>query len=668
MLRAGDAVGRYLIERRLGHGGMGTLYLAHDPVLDRAIALKLLLGDIDSPGARERFVREARAAAALSNPNIVTIYDYGDYESQPYIVMEYIHGETLADVIRRRPEMPIAIKLRWAEELCSAVGYAHARGIIHRDIKPANLMIDSYGQLKVLDFGIARMRGTLATNATALVGTPGYCAPEQIRGGQIDHRSDVFSIGAVCYELLSYTEAFGGDTVHVITNRILNEEPLPLSRACEGIDGELEGVVMKALQKPVDERFASADALCKALADVRVRLESDSDMTIRYVSPIAALPPRQLTPASGIPSPGRPCTNRGSRDAAVTVMTPSPDPRRTDRENEARRRVVLVREHLTDARKRLNAGDLQAARAACDEALKLDNKHPEALALLAEVDASREHAVTEWIAEARQGLSRGDTIAVADLIDRVNKLEPDHPATASLARDLRLLRADQEHARRRANTFAAAIAAAEAALAGNDLDEALARAREALSIDPSSQRALALQEEALRPPQQSQTAGAQAAVRPDVRTETPRTSPRLVRSWYRWAISAAAALIVLAAAIGTFLWRSAPATPSLVVLDAAPWATIVSVRREEGPPLILPEAASTPLALRLDPGEYRVVLQGPPPELEQRTISIHVEAGMPTAVPAQKFVAMSAEEYFRQYLSPSAPVVEPEEPVGKVSP
>ena len=321
MLRAGDSVGRYLIERRLGHGGMGTLYLAHDPVLDRAIALKLLLGDIDLPGARERFVREARAAAALSNPNIVTIYDYGDYESQPYIVMEYIHGETLADLIRRRPEMPIAIKLRWVEELCTAVGYAHGRGIIHRDIKPANLMIDSYGQLKVLDFGIARMRGTLATNATALVGTPGYCAPEQIRGGQIDHRSDLFSIGAVCYELLSYTEAFRGDSVHVITNRILNEETPPLSRVCDGIDGELEGVVMKALQKPADERFASADALCKALADVRVRLETDSDMTIRYVSPIAALPPRRFTPASGAPSPGRPGTDRGSRDAAVTAIT-----------------------------------------------------------------------------------------------------------------------------------------------------------------------------------------------------------------------------------------------------------------------------------------------------------------------------------------------------------
>jgi hypothetical protein len=647
---------------------MGTLYLAHDPVLDRAIALKLLLGDIDLPGARERFVREARAAAALSNPNIVTIYDYGDYESQPYIVMEYIHGETLADLIRRRPAMPISIKLRWAEELCTAVGYAHAGGIIHRDIKPANLMIDSYGQLKVLDFGIARMRGTLATSATALVGTPGYCAPEQIRGGEIDHRSDLFSIGAVCYELFSYTEAFPGDSVHVITNRILNEEPLPLARVCDGIDGELARVVMQALEKPLDHRFPNADALRKALADVRVRLETDTDVTIRYVSPIAALPPRRSTPAAGGSSPGRPESDRDAdAAAAMTVLTPAPDPRRTERENEARKRVAKLRAHLLDARKRLDASDLQAARAECELALKLDDAHPEALALLAEVDASREHAVTEWIAEARDGLARGDTAAVSALIDRVNTLQPDHPATASLARDLRLLRADQEHARRRANSFAAAIAAAEAALAGNDLDEALARAREALALEPSSQHALALQEEALQSPQRSQTVSATA----DVRGEVPKVSSRPIHPRQRWAIPAAVAVILLAAAIGTFMWRSAPVIPSLVVFDAAPWATIVSVRREEGPPVILPDDTSTPLALQLSPGDYRIVLQGPPPRLEQRTITIRVEAGVPAMVPVEKFATMSVEEYFRPYLSPPAPAGESDAapaPVQGVSP
>jgi serine/threonine-protein kinase len=325
---------------------MGTLYLARDPVLDRNIALKLLLGDIDLPGVRERFVREARAAAALSNPNIVTIYDYGDYESQPYIVMEYIHGETLAELIRRRPELPVSVRLRWMEELCSAVGYAHARGIIHRDIKPPNLMIDAYGRLKVLDFGIARMQGALVTNSTALIGTPGYTAPEQIRGGQIDHRSDLFSIGVVCYELLAYTMAFSGDTVHVVTNKILNEDPPPLSRVCS-VDSELEALIMKALQKAADARFASTDALRQALADVRLRLEADSDVTtMRYVSPVGAISPRR---ASSPATPSlRPTTDRGARSVAAS-STPLPDSGRTDRENAARLRVAQVQAHLRES-------------------------------------------------------------------------------------------------------------------------------------------------------------------------------------------------------------------------------------------------------------------------------------------------------------------------------
>ena len=300
---------------------------------------------------------------------------------------------------------------------------------------------------------------------------------------------------------------------------------------------------------------------------------------------------------------------------------------------------------------------------------------------MAEVDASREHAVTEWIAEARGSLSRGDTMGVAALIDRVNSAEPDHPAAASLARDLRLLKADQEHARRRATTFATAISAAEAALAVNDLDEALARAREALAIDPSSQRALALQEEALQSPQQAQTARPTAdtptasaraearALRPEVRREEAQAGPRRLLHKYRWAITAAAGLILLAAVIGAYMSRGqAVPVPSLAVLDAAPWATILSVQREGGDAVVLPEDASTPLALRLNPGDYRVVLQGPPPQLEQRTISVRVEPGVAATLPAQKFDTISVEEYFRRYLLPAAPVVEPAAPVEGVSP
>ncbi len=160
---------------------MGSVYVAHDPVLGRMVAIKVFAGDLDLPDARERFSREARAAAALSHPNIVTVYDFGEYESQPFIVMEYVAGETLAALIRRKAPVTIADKLRWMEELCAGAGYAHQMQLVHRDIKPANLMLDRAGRLKILDFGIARMLG-LASN------TVGHDRHTRLHGPRADHR------------------------------------------------------------------------------------------------------------------------------------------------------------------------------------------------------------------------------------------------------------------------------------------------------------------------------------------------------------------------------------------------------------------------------------------------------------------------------------------------
>src|SRR5262245_63515193 len=254
MFEPGTQIGRYEIQRRLGRGGMGTVYVAHDPVLGRMVAIKVFAGDLDVPDARERFSREARAAAALNHPNIVTVYDFGEFASQPYIVMEYVPGETLANVIRRKVAVSLSEKLRWMEDLCAGAGYAHQMSVVHRDIKPANLVVDRAGRLKVLDFIIARMLG-IASNTAVMIGTPGYMAPEQITGDPVDHRSDQFSIGVVFYELLSYTEPFPGDTLPAITHRILTEHPKPLLGAVPDVTPEIATIVDQALKKNIAERF-----------------------------------------------------------------------------------------------------------------------------------------------------------------------------------------------------------------------------------------------------------------------------------------------------------------------------------------------------------------------------------------------------------------------------
>jgi serine/threonine-protein kinase len=284
-------ISRYEIKSRLGGGGMGDLYLALDPNTNRLVALKLLK-TVDSAVLRERFAREARALAALNHPNIVNIYDTGEYEDSPFIVMEYIRGETLAEMIRRRAPLSVADKLKLMEELCAGLAQAHEAGIIHRDIKPANLMVDQQNRLKILDFGIARVAeasetrvGMPLTQVNIMIGTPGYMSPEQIEGGDVDHRSDIFAVGAVCYELLSYDEAFGGQNTRQIEAQVLRGQPKPLISIVPGLDPELDEVVARALKRDPNKRYQDAATFERALARVRARLGPDAQDAGRRPTP-----------------------------------------------------------------------------------------------------------------------------------------------------------------------------------------------------------------------------------------------------------------------------------------------------------------------------------------------------------------------------------------------
>jgi serine/threonine-protein kinase len=382
MFEPGSQIGRYEIQRRIGRGGMGTVYVAHDPVLGRMVAIKVFAGDLDVPQAGERFAREARAAAALNHPNIVTVFDFGEYDSQAFIVMEYVPGETLAAMVRRKAPVTVADRLRWVEELCAGVGYAHAMHVIHRDIKPANLMIDRGGHLKVLDFGVARMM-SVTSNTSVMVGTPGYMAPEQITGEPVDQRADQFSVGVVLYELLAYREAFSGDTLPMITNRILTEEPVPLDRLVPDLAPELVAVVTRAMHKRPDGRFGNLEALRYELAHVRRRIAPDDEAS----APTIVAGP--LTPPPGYGSRGTGSSGmRRPSGSGVGQMTPAPDGRRTGREALAQRRTVQLESALEEARRLLARGELDAALDQCYQALTFDEAHAGAQQLEAEIVAA----------------------------------------------------------------------------------------------------------------------------------------------------------------------------------------------------------------------------------------------------------------------------------------
>jgi eukaryotic-like serine/threonine-protein kinase len=302
-------LGRYEIRSKLGAGGMGEVYLAEDTQLDRKVAIKFLPAEsIADDRAKSRLMREARAAAKLDHSNICSIYEVTEEDSRSFIVMQYVEGETLAARIRRKPlELREAVDI--SAQVADALAEAHSRGIIHRDIKPENIMITVRGQVKVMDFGLATVikdtgmleskaeTQSLLTEPGIILGTVPYMSPEQVRGEQLDARSDIFSLGIVLYEAISARRPFAGESVGETLSTILTREPSPLARYSGDVPPELERIVSKTLRKDREERYQTAKDLAldlKNLGQETTRSSKVETDTGRTTTTAASLPLRSL--------------------------------------------------------------------------------------------------------------------------------------------------------------------------------------------------------------------------------------------------------------------------------------------------------------------------------------------------------------------------------------
>jgi serine/threonine-protein kinase len=257
---------RYELGDILGFGGMSEVHLARDVRLHRDVAVKVLRADLArDPSFYLRFRREAQNAAALNHPSIVAVYDTGEAETPsgplPYIVMEYVDGVTLRDIVHNDGPLPPRRAIEIIADACQALNFSHRNGIIHRDVKPANIMISTTNAVKVMDFGIARAiadSGNSVTQTAAVIGTAQYLSPEQARGETVDARSDVYSLGCVLYEILTGEPPFTGDSPVAVAYQHVREDPVPPSKRHEGISAELDAVVLKALAKNPDNRYQTA--------------------------------------------------------------------------------------------------------------------------------------------------------------------------------------------------------------------------------------------------------------------------------------------------------------------------------------------------------------------------------------------------------------------------
>jgi len=267
-----DKIGRYQILERVGKGGMGVLYRGHDPVLDREVAVKVMLADFseDTEQMRPRFYREAKSAAKLQHRNIVTVFEFAEENNQPHIVMEFLRGAPLSTRMDEKPALTLDDKLDIVTQLCSGLGYAHKEGIVHRDVKPANVFILQDGTVKLLDFGIAKLATSTLTRQGDVVGSAPYMSPEQIAGAQdLDGRSDVWSTGVLLYELLCGRKPFDGEGLTTVIAGILREQPPAIEQFVPGLPQQLIDVVSKALEKDRDRRYRSADELGRDLQLIR---------------------------------------------------------------------------------------------------------------------------------------------------------------------------------------------------------------------------------------------------------------------------------------------------------------------------------------------------------------------------------------------------------------
>jgi serine/threonine protein kinase len=340
-----ERIGRYEIVAEIGRGAMGSVFKARDPLVGRIVALKTIhsaaLAGEQSDEYRARFQREARASGVLAHPGIVPVFDVGEHEGAPFLVMEFVDGRTLADAIKKGERFTLDRVCEIGQQLAEALYYAHRQGVVHRDIKPANILLTSrevYGseRPRITDFGIAKLTSSEITTSGQLLGTPSYMPPEQFTGSPVDGRADLFSLGVIVYSLATGEQPFAGETMTAVSYKVVYTDPIPPSKLNPAISPRLQAAILKCLAKNPAERFQTGEEIAQELTAIRsapgaaANLETvpalDADATLGPAQAAvtgSSLPPAVITthPTGGSLSPKTPMENLGAAPTNPVLAT-----------------------------------------------------------------------------------------------------------------------------------------------------------------------------------------------------------------------------------------------------------------------------------------------------------------------------------------------------------
>jgi len=526
-------IGKYDVVEILGKGGMGVVYKATDSRIGRLVAIKMMTGGFaDNPDLLKRFYREAQATGMLQHPNIVIIYDLGDQDGNPYIVMEYLEGDPMDKLIANKREVSLVEKLNWIIQCCNGLNYAHQRGIVHRDIKPANIIILRDGSIKILDFGIARMGDKSMTRTGQVVGTITYMSPEQINAQVVDGRSDIFSTGVMLYELLTGALPFEGKDTASTLLKIIHEPPPPLKNFLPVFPPELEEVMHHALCKDREERYATAEDFAFDLSRVQEQLKKQ--MVSEYVDRAKGFIDRSELPKAKellqqvlrvdtqhtvakdlmlevqhrlqkqqrgeqvrqLRSHAEDALAHKQYEDALAYVDQALSLDKTNTEllnlrdlaQEAKTRIDKLQSALRRAEQAQQAGDLELALKASEDALAVDSENTQAKALHTSIskelsEHKKQAQVQGFLDEARKDISQRKFTAAFEVLKKAEEIDAASPEVHALL-NLASSGREQEQRRRDLERFTNEI---EDALARDSYQEACAKADEALvrfSNDP----------------------------------------------------------------------------------------------------------------------------------------------------------------------------------------
>ncbi len=419
-------IGKYDVVKTIGRGGMGLVYKATDPLLGRTVAIKMMTGGFaDDPDLLKRFYREAKSTASLRHPNIVTVYDVGDQAGEPYLVMEFLDGESLDSIINSQRDLSLLEKINYIVQVCRGLQYAHDRNIIHRDIKPANIMVLHEGAVKIVDFGIARMGDDRVTRPGQVMGSIHYMSPEQIRESDIDTRTDLFATGTVLYQLLTYNLPFKGEDVRATLIKIMHDPPLPLSRYINSYPPDLDAIIERALAKDSGERYQTADELAFDLTQIQLQLKAGlvAELLVKADSSIAQ---------GGLTS---------AREHLLELLKLDPENQTANQRMRSLQKSILERRRAEQVQQLRKQAEEAAKQEQFDEALRfvehaiaLDQTNPELLEVRDQLNRAKTRAdfIRECMSLAQSARGGNDLDRALSHLDQLLSREPGHAPAVSL--------------------------------------------------------------------------------------------------------------------------------------------------------------------------------------------------------------------------------------------